>query len=117
MSTSLPRLYNARETSPLVRKSRSWLYRKARAKAIPCTKIGKHVFWTDAQIARIIRDGAVEPKPAETKPPNWKLAAVPSPPADALRTGRRKRISPATTANVPQADRSVSRLYRQADAS
>ncbi|MEU4410664.1 hypothetical protein AB0F88_39690 [Streptosporangium sp. NPDC023963] len=115
MSASPPRLYNAEETSPQVRKSAGWLLRKARVKAIPHTRIGANVFWTDEQIARIIRDGAVEPKPRAEKTPR-KLAAVASPPAPAPRAGR-KRVPAATKTDIPRADRSVSRLYRQENAS
>jgi hypothetical protein len=39
----------------------SWLRKKAAARAIPCTFLGKHLRFSDADLAQIIRDGAKEP--------------------------------------------------------
>ncbi|MFI7049047.1 helix-turn-helix transcriptional regulator [Streptosporangium sandarakinum] len=109
MTSGPPRLYNVHETSLLLRKSVSWLYQQSAAGNIPCTRIGRNVFWTDAQVTAIIADGSQGPKPKQVpkKRPALALAEIPVPKAT------RSRILPATTTNIPRADRSISRLYRK----
>ncbi|MFI6513599.1 hypothetical protein ACIBCT_38850 [Streptosporangium sp. NPDC050855] len=104
-----PKLHTAHETAPLIRKSASWLYRQARVRAIPHTRIGSNVFWTDEQIERIIREGVVEPRAAQSKRAIKKQSALASPQPTFL---ARPKVAPTNRTPVPKADRSVSRLYR-----
>lgn len=105
-----PRRHNAQQAGDIVGKSASWMYQSGAAGLIPRTKIGHHVWWTDEQCTQIIRDGAQQPKPREQKTAERKQN-----PAPAKTTKQRKRETapPATVSNIPVADRSVSRLYRQ----
>jgi predicted DNA-binding transcriptional regulator AlpA len=112
-----PARHDVIAAAELVGKSPSWMYKKGAAGEIPRTKIGHHVSWTDEQITQIIRDGAQEPKQAkarEQRQPEQKRKTQP-----AKAEPQPKQESKPTTgkaANVPVADFSVSRLYRQGTA-
>ncbi|GAA2860979.1 hypothetical protein [Nonomuraea rubra] len=107
-----PGCHDAEQAGRLVGKSKSWMYQQGAAGNIPRSKLGHHVFWTDEQIAEIIRGAAQEPqqRKAETRPATQKRTPQ-TPPRDTPR----KRPAPPTANNkrIPVADRSVSRLYRQ----
>jgi excisionase family DNA binding protein len=57
-----PRLYTAEQAAELLQVSPSWL-RKATARAIPCTFIGKHLRFSATDLAAIIAAGAYTPRP------------------------------------------------------
>lgn len=61
MSDDPRRARTPAEAAELLRVPESWLKKKASARAIPCTFIGKHLRFSDADLAQIIRDGAKEP--------------------------------------------------------
>lgn len=99
-----PRLYDIKQTAPLVRLSVSWLYRNAGV-TIPVTRIAgsNRLMWTDEQIEQIIRDGAKPPKAVkrtsekrEAKSKPVKLAPVAQP----------------SGVKIPQARPERSRRYR-----
>jgi excisionase family DNA binding protein len=56
-----PLLRKPAEAAEVLQIPESTLRKKAAARAIPCTFIGKHLRFSDADIAQIIRDGAQEP--------------------------------------------------------
>jgi hypothetical protein len=107
-----PKLHDAHAAGRIVGKSASWMYQQGAAGNIPRTKIGHHVFWTDEQLAQIIRDGAQQPKPAKQEKRTTEQRRTPQPPKREVK--RKRSTAPiATTANIPVADYSVSRLYRE----
>ncbi|MEU5991204.1 helix-turn-helix domain-containing protein [Spirillospora sp. NPDC047418] len=56
-----PRLYTPAEAAALLQVRESWLRKKASARAIPCTFIGKHLRFSDQDITAIITAGAKQP--------------------------------------------------------
>jgi excisionase family DNA binding protein len=56
-----PRLYTAEQAATLLQINPSWLRRKATARAIPCTFIGKHLRFSPTDLKMIIRAGAQTP--------------------------------------------------------
>lgn len=111
---STPARHDVYAAAKIVGKSPSWLYKKGAAREIPRTKIGHHVSWTDEQLARIIRDGAQEPKRAKAREQRQPEQKRKTQPAKAAPQPKQKP-KPATgkKANIPVADFSVSRLYRK----
>ncbi|MFD1546915.1 hypothetical protein [Nonomuraea guangzhouensis] len=108
-----PVRHNAKQAGAIVGKSQSWMYQKGAAGAIPRTKIGHHVSWTDEQLTQIIRDGAQQPKQPEPQPERSKPKQQPAKP----KVQRKPKPAASTnTANVPVADWTVSRLYRDGGA-
>jgi hypothetical protein len=105
-----PKKYDVHQAALIVGKSPSWMYQQGAAGNIPRTKIGHHVSWTDEQLTQIIRDGAQEPKQA--KPREKQQTAERRKPQPARPVQQHKPM-PANAANIPTADFSVSRLYRQ----
>jgi excisionase family DNA binding protein len=55
------RLHTPAEAAEILRVPESWLRTKVAARAIPCTFIGKHLRFSEADIQQIKRDGAREP--------------------------------------------------------
>lgn len=55
------RLHTPAEAAEILRVRESWLRTKVAARAIPCTFIGKHLRFSEADIQAIKRDGAREP--------------------------------------------------------
>ncbi|MBN6054575.1 hypothetical protein JYK22_21715, partial [Nonomuraea sp. RK-328] len=113
-----PKLHKAPEAGAIVGKSASWMYKMGAAGLIPRTKIGHHVGWTDEQCAQIIRNGAQEPKSRKQQnreQRNQKAAKADK--AEASTSRKRNTAPPATAKNIPVADRSVSRLYRNEEPS
>ena len=54
-------LYTAAEAAGILRVRESWLKTKAAARLIPCTFIGKHLRFSDDDIAEIMKAGARQP--------------------------------------------------------
>ncbi|MEU0558477.1 helix-turn-helix domain-containing protein [Dactylosporangium sp. NPDC006015] len=59
--TNTPLLYTAAQAAALLQVSPSWLRRKATARAIPCTFVGKHLRFSANDLASIIAAGAHSP--------------------------------------------------------
>lgn len=111
-----PKLHRAAEAGRIVHKSASWMYQMGAAGLIPRTKIGRNVYWTDAQLAQIVRAGEQQPKPREQRKAEPQQKAATEPKAKP-RAEKRKTAPPANVKNIPVADRSVSRLYKSEEAS
>jgi hypothetical protein len=54
-------LYTAAEAAAILKVRESWLKTKAAARLIPCTFIGKHLRFSDDNIAEIMKAGARQP--------------------------------------------------------
>lgn len=105
-----PTRHDVHAAAKIVGKSVSWMYQQGAARNIPRTKIGHNVSWTDEQLAQIILGGAQQPKEREQKPPQRKRNSAPA------KTTRQRKRTPAplaNAANIPTADFTVSRLYRE----
>jgi len=65
-----PLLHDAQETRALLGNAVSvdWLKRKAGAGEIPCTRIGRFVRWSDADIERLIAENYCDPHNYGRKP-------------------------------------------------
>lgn len=55
------RLYTPAEAAEMLQVRESWLRKKASARAVPCTFIGKHLRFSDQDIDAIIAAGAKRP--------------------------------------------------------
>lgn len=55
------RLYMPAEAAAMLQVRESWLRKKATARAIPCTFIGKHLRFSEQDIDAIIAAGAKQP--------------------------------------------------------
>jgi len=55
------RLYTAEQASQQLQVPASWLRKKASARCIPCTFIGKHLRFSAANIDAIVHDGHIDP--------------------------------------------------------
>jgi len=55
------RLYTAAEAAGILKVRESWLKTKAAARLIPCTFIGKHLRFSDDDVAEIMKVGARQP--------------------------------------------------------
>lgn len=54
-------LHTAEEAAGILKVRESWLKAKASARLIPCTFVGKHLRFSDDDIANIMRAGARQP--------------------------------------------------------
>jgi hypothetical protein len=54
-------LHTAAEAAEILKVRESWLKAKASARLIPCTFVGKHLRFSDDDIANIMRAGARQP--------------------------------------------------------
>jgi excisionase family DNA binding protein len=54
-------LHTPAEAAEILKIRESWLRTKATARAIPCTFIGKHLRFSDDDIAQIMAEGARKP--------------------------------------------------------
>jgi hypothetical protein len=54
-------LYTAAEAAAMLKVRESWLKTKSAARLIPCTFIGKHLRFSDDDIAEIMKAGARQP--------------------------------------------------------
>ena len=57
----MAQLHTPAEAAEILSIRESWLRAKAAARAIPCTFIGKHLRFSDDDIAQIMADGARPP--------------------------------------------------------
>jgi excisionase family DNA binding protein len=57
----MAQLYTPAEAAEILRIRESWLRDKASARAIPCTFIGKHLRFSDDDLAQIVTEGARQP--------------------------------------------------------
>src|SRR5690348_16529618 len=57
-SRKMAQLHTPAEAAEILRIRESWLRAKAAARAIPCTFIGKHLRFSDDDIAQIMAEGA-----------------------------------------------------------
>jgi excisionase family DNA binding protein len=57
-----PRLYTPAEAAENLQVRESWLRKKAAARLIPCTFLGKHLRFSEDDINRIIQGGEREPR-------------------------------------------------------
>jgi excisionase family DNA binding protein len=62
-------LYTPAEAARTLKVRESWLRKKAAARLIPCTFLGKHLRFTDDDLADIVRAGAREPVIARSTRP------------------------------------------------
>jgi len=60
-SSKMAQLHTPAEAAEILRIRESWLRAKAAARAIPCTFIGKHLRFSDDDIAQIMAEGARRP--------------------------------------------------------
>lgn len=67
MSTS--RLHTPAEAAEILSVPESWLRKKAAARVIPCTFLGKHLRFSDADITQIIESGARQPRTGAHRSP------------------------------------------------
>jgi excisionase family DNA binding protein len=57
----MAQLHTPAEASEILNIRESWLRHKAAARAIPCTFVGKHLRFSDDDIAQIVAQGARQP--------------------------------------------------------
>jgi hypothetical protein len=60
-------LYTAAEAAGILKVRESWLKTKAAARLIPCTFIGKHLRFSDDDIAGIMKAGVRQPVTARER--------------------------------------------------
>jgi hypothetical protein len=60
-------LHTAAEAAGILKVRESWLKTKAAARLIPCTFIGKHLRFSDDDVAEIMRAGSRQP--VTSRPP------------------------------------------------
>jgi excisionase family DNA binding protein len=63
-----PQLYTPAEAAKLLKVPESWLRKKAAARVIPCTFLGKHLRLSDEDITKIVRTGGRQPVTPVTAP-------------------------------------------------
>lgn len=64
--TSTPRLHTPAEAAVLLTVPESWLRRQAGQRKLPCTFLGRHLRFSDADLQAIITAGARPARPART---------------------------------------------------
>jgi excisionase family DNA binding protein len=57
----MAQLHTPAEAAGILNIRESWLRHKATARAIPCTFVGKHLRFSDDDIAKIMTQGARQP--------------------------------------------------------
>ena len=62
-------LHTAAEAAGILKVRESWLKTKASARLIPCTFVGKHLRFSDGDIAEIMKAGARQPITARERRP------------------------------------------------
>jgi hypothetical protein len=60
-------LHTVAEAAGILKVRESWLKTKASARLIPCTFVGKHLRFSDDDIAQIMRAGARQPVTARER--------------------------------------------------
>lgn len=63
-----PLLYTVEEAAALLQVRPSWLRRKAAARAVPCTFLGKHLRFSRADLDTIIAGGSHQTAPPRQRP-------------------------------------------------
>lgn len=63
-----PQLYTPAEAAQLLKVPESWLRKKAAARVIPCTFVGKHLRFSSDDLAKIISAGARQPASLVARP-------------------------------------------------
>jgi excisionase family DNA binding protein len=58
---SAPLLYTPAEAAEILKVPESWLRKKAAARAIPCTFVGKHLRFSDHDVTAIVQAGQRQP--------------------------------------------------------
>lgn len=86
-------LHTAPEAAGILKVRESWLKTKASARLIPCTFVGKHLRFSDDDIAEIMRAGARQPVTSRGRGNGRTVTASPAFP--------RKRRSPAGSRSSP----------------
>jgi excisionase family DNA binding protein len=61
---SVAQLHTPAEAAELLKVPESWLRKKAAARVIPCTFLGKHLRFSDDDISSIVQAGAKRPSAA-----------------------------------------------------
>jgi len=82
--TTAPVLYTPTEAAQLLKVRESWLRRKAAARQVPCTFLGKHLRFSPTDLAAIITAAA---QPAVGRRPRRRAPTVRDP--DLIRTAQR----------------------------
>jgi excisionase family DNA binding protein len=54
---ALPEVFTPEEAAALLKVPESWLRKRASARQVPCTFIGKHLRFSSADLEQIIRSG------------------------------------------------------------
>ena len=67
-------LYTAAEAASVLKVRESWLKTKASARLIPCTFVGKHLRFSDDDIAEIMKAGARQPVTSRERGPGHRTA-------------------------------------------
>ena len=73
-------LHTVAETAQILKVRESWLKTKASARLVPCTFVGKHLRFSDDDIAEIMRVGARQPLTrslSATIPPSKRTSFAP----------------------------------------
>lgn len=60
-------LHTVTEAADILKVRESWLRTKASARLIPCTFVGKHLRFSDNDIAEIMKAGARQPITAQSR--------------------------------------------------
>jgi hypothetical protein len=68
------KLHTATEAAEILKVRESWLKTKASARVIPCTFIGKHLRFSDDDIAEIMNRGARRPVTSASRGPRGRRA-------------------------------------------
>jgi hypothetical protein len=82
-------LHTVAETAQILKVRESWLKTKASARLVPCTFVGKHLRFSDDDIAEIMRVGARQPVTRR----RGQRAATPEENASGVRGEARKRAA------------------------
>jgi excisionase family DNA binding protein len=56
-----PQLYTPADAARVLKVPESWLRKRAAARVIPCTFLGKHLRFSDEDLAKIVSSGAKPP--------------------------------------------------------
>ena len=67
-------LHTVAEAADILKVRESWLRTKASARLIPCTFVGKHLRFSDDDIAEIMRAGARQPITSQSRASRRKIS-------------------------------------------
>jgi excisionase family DNA binding protein len=74
---SAPQLHTPTEAARILKVPESWLRKKAAARVIPCTFVGKHLRFSDGDITEIVQAGARHPASRTQRSPHGRRASRP----------------------------------------